>query len=315
MPTSMKVSKVRALCAALVGTSLVASCASATGHEGATPQVVTVPPRAGAEIYVYAPWEQQLTSYDPQAGEVVATSSGEDFFYYAFGTPSPLYTAGSSSALGFAVLEVGRTSVRTVATVGSDEAVFPLATDGVRSFFVVYSYSRPGVESGRRIVRLEGDGSWQTYASFAGPSELVDKGVLIGDQLFYSVYDPAKDVHTVFSLPADDPGAAPTLERGGLGSGELYAFGGHLLVSDGTTIVGGPRDYRCASLCWFYDDPAVLAQITTEGADLVLSVSDAATGEELGRAPSVVGFSLESGTLVAYTRHGVQDIDLMKEGA
>ena len=54
---------------------------------------------------------------------------------------------------------------------------------------------------------------------------------------------------------------------------------------------------------------------TPEGADLVLSVSDAATGEELGRAPSVVGFSLESGTLVAYTRHGVQDIDLTKEGA
>jgi hypothetical protein len=293
---------------------LVTSCAAPL-HESAPPtdpavQTVRVPERSVDQIYVFAPWDQQLTTYDPGGGGVVDTSGGGQFYYYGFPTDSSLYTMGDTDALGFVVVDVQPTRVRTVAVAAPDEAIFPLATDGSRAFFTVYTYGERGVESGRRIVRLTGNGEFETYATFAGMTELVDRGVLIGDLLYYSVYNVERDEHAVFSISADEPGATPVLVRSALESGELYAVADTLLTSDGTTITGGDHRYECAAMCWFYEEPAVMVRITAEASELVLSVIDWRTNLLLERVPGIVGFDMEGAQLTAYARDRVQVLAL-----
>lgn len=304
--------------AALALSVLVSSCVAAPTAERQTPtstpnaadRAVTVPDRSQDQIYLFSPWDQQLTAYDLEAERVEATSGGGQLYYYGFPTASSLYTVGDTEALGFRVVDAQPTEVRTVATPAPNEAVFPLATDGTHTFFVVYEYEAPGVESGRRIVRLTEDGDLETYGTFEGMKELVDKGVLVGDVLHYSVYDAEQDEHSVFSLPADEPGAEPTLVRSGLASGELYAAADTVLFSDGTTIIGGDHSYECAAMCWFYEDPAVLLRIAAENSELVLSVIDWRTGVVLERVPGIVGFDVAGAELTAYTDGRVEVVSL-----
>jgi hypothetical protein len=302
----------------LLAPLLLTACTAGASDSQSPPSAIASPqlPRlTTGEIYVFDAWDQQLAAYDKATGRVTATTNVDDFYYYGFRTASRLFTAGANNSGGFSVLDVDGSKARTVTTMKPDEAVFPLAADGKRTFFVIYEYSSPGVESGRRIARLRADGSWQTYQTFSGPSALVDDGVLLDGRLYYTVYDQKTDKDTLYSVDADDPTSSPRLEKRNLSSGEVYAQGGELFLSDGTTISSRTRSFTCADLCWFYEHPAVLIRIDTENEDLVLTVFDAKSGKTLAKVPRIVGFDVHGDTVTSYTRDGVRRIDVGKAGS
>ncbi|WP_152650355.1 hypothetical protein [Demequina aestuarii] len=276
---------------------------------------VVVPALPAGHRYVFNPWDQQLVAYDPATGDVADTSGGRELYYYGFPTASTLYTVGDTVERGFEVVEVGEHEVTTVVAAAANEAIFPLATDGVQAFFVIYAYDEAGAEQGRRIVRLTTEGGLDTFASFSGPSELVDKGVLVGDILYYSVYDATTDQHTVYSIPAKDPGAAPAVVLEGLESGELYADEEVLLTSDGATVSGGEAEYACASLCWFYDELDILIRISTQEEELLLSVIRMEDGNVADAISGVVGFEVHESTLRVHTASGDVTFDLASDAA
>jgi hypothetical protein len=299
-----------------------AACSPSTPDHAANPNIpkvgpaLPVPTLGPGQSYVLDPWELQLDTYDDARGRVVATSYGNDeFFYYSFHSASHLYTSGYNEKPGSSIVRVEPHAVRTVVRMKDDEQVFPLATDGHDSFFVVYEYSAPGVESGRRIVRLRSDGSLQTYQTFTGPHQLVSDGALLHGRLYYPVGDQDKDVDTLYSLAADDPTPTPRLERTGLKSSEVYAQGGKLLLSDGTTLTDGRRRFTCNMTCWFYDEPAVLVAVTDEGGAYVLKVIDATNGHTLHQVLAPVGFDLTGHMLTVWTTDGIKHIKLGKADA
>lgn len=298
----------------------LSACTADQPHQGGGPPTVPevrVPPRKAGQTFVFDPFEQQLVSYDDARGHVVATSHEDGFYYYGFRTATNLYTSGDNETNGFKILEIDAHTIRTVVTMPKDEAVFPLATAEGKTFFIVYDY-KPGFgeeELRRRIVRLLPDGTMQTYRTFTGRDELVDDGVLLGGRLYYTLGDASSDVGSLYSIDAREPGAEPRLERTGLKSDEVYAQGGRLLTSDGTTITDGKRSFTCTDLCWFYDDPSVLVAFVDEGTSTILKVIDATTGRTLHEVGEPVGFQLDGRRLTVRTTDGVKRIRLSKAGS
>jgi len=209
-----------------------------------------------------------------------------------------MYTSGNSIEGEFAVVEITPSSVKTVLTVGNNEAIFPIARDAEAAVFILCTYNSGLVETGRQLVRMTSPGTVSPFTQVTG---LISYGAIVGDVLYYTTYDEKGDSYDLWSIPKRELDAMPRLQKTGLAGGELYEYRGQLFTSDGANILAGAREYRCSGGCWFLGDYGVLVRIAPNATSgLQLDVIDVDSGDVVHQVPDALGFEFADGVLTTF---------------
>lgn len=274
---------------------------------GAEPVGVKLPRVHAAEAdYLYDRFNQRLLSYDHAKHSVEEASDEVNYFQYEFNTPSDLYTAGSSVTNGFQVLQLRDRAIDVVLDAAPDQGLFPLATNGDRTFLTRSTYA-DGAEVRRELVRLDG----ATLTAFPQVDGLVSGGALVDDDLFFTVFDPEKEWYSLAKVPARDPQAVPVPVADGLRSDRLHSYRGALFRSDERSVFSGDRKYACTDLCYFFDGPGLLVRLHTgQDADLVLDIVDAERSTVVATVSGVVDFEVEGDAVRVFREGDVKVVEV-----
>ncbi len=298
---------------ALASLLLLGACAGAEGAgepAAAPPQSgdIRLPGKSNSDsLVLFNRYRQRLLTFDPDAQAIDEMSNVLNYLQYEFPTGSDLYTAGHSITNGFSVVQVVDETIQTVLEVADDEGIFPLATDGDRSFFLLTRYV-DGAEVDRRLVRLDEGAALVEYPNATG---LIDGGALVGDTLYYTVFREQTGDYALFQADAGDPAAQPVAVQQGMPSGRLYVHDGELYTSDQTSIFRGDDRFECADLCYFYDDLGVLVRIAVNAdSDLALDVVDTDTKEVIGSVTGVIDFRVGDGGVTVYTPGSIETVEV-----
>ena len=274
-------------------------------------QAVRIPRAQSGEIELFSRDGNTFLTYNLATGEPgTKRATDSDFFGYEFTSLHPIYTGGDSYHGGFVVVErQGRTFVELARTPPGVD-LLPLATDGLRTFFV-RSPTNPTPGEGPQIVELEGG----RLRPLRGTFGRVYSGALVGNELFLSVFHP--ELNDTFQLIKVDvaprsPGAAPVTEvlRRGLRSGRLLTDGHTAFFETPTGISNGRQALPCRGLCYFVAGANALLDylpIASDHPELgnVLLLRDSRTGRVVRRSRGVVDFDVDGHTLVLYTWQGI----------
>lgn len=271
----------------------------------ATPAPVLLPEPVGSGgIVLFNRFTQRLLTYEPTSGAVLSASTAPNFLQYGFATTSGVYTAGFSSGTGFRIVEAVGGRLSTLLELPDDQGIFPLASSGSRLLFTRSEYDA-GREIGRSLVELV-DGALVEDGRATG---LVDSGVIVGDDLYYTVYVPATDDYTLHRLSLLDRSVPPEQLGSPLPEGGLFAHDSTVFTAQQGRLVSAGSSFECDHLCVFDDALDVLLRMrVNEQAGLSLDVVDTVSGTVLDSRTDVIDFAVDGANVVVYRTGGIDRI-------
>lgn len=223
-----------AVCGALLITT---GCGSQPAYENS---VVIPKPSNDHEHVIEDPVDQRFVLYDEKKKAAVTWTNVPNEFVYNFSTPSDVYTIGNSLTNHFSIVRLANGTVKTLYVLPDQahEAVFPLATNGRMTFFLLVHYRDDGTEVWRHIVRWDDDS--KALLPFEYVDGAIEQGALVGRDLYYTVIRPDRSVW-LYRVDGTRLNARPVLVSTRWAEGPLLACQGDLLTVRGHRLVYGSR--------------------------------------------------------------------------
>lgn len=267
-----------------------------------------VPQRHTADArYIYDHLDQRLVAYDPRTGKVQDSARGEEYFQYGFDSPSTLYTAGDGTTNHFRIVDVRPTAIRTVLKMGTDQVIFPFATDQQHAFFVMFDdddRDAAGENANRQVVELR-NGVLVPLPRVRGD---LDDGAIVGSYLYLTTVNEPGDTFTLHRIPLAHLTSAPTAVRRGLTDGTLYSYDHRLWTTDSDSITDGKHRLPCPSTCFFLDGPRVFASLHNDEGEQVVDLIDPPTGRVLRTVAGAIDVHASGTSVVVDTNHGARRV-------
>ncbi|MFB9331136.1 hypothetical protein ACFFSY_34815 [Paenibacillus aurantiacus] len=263
----------------------------------------------GQCVYLVNRYSQKLLTYNPKTKSIEEQQNIPNYIYYEYNTVSPFFTVGNSITNGFSILKMDKNVVDEVVRLKDrkNEAIFPLATNNERHFFIHSYYDDSGKETKRAIAELIQDRT-QDIPNVSG---LVSDGAIVKDKLYYTVYNESSNSFELQSLLLDNLQAAPHTEAENLESGNVYSLNGELLTSNNELIFNDSMQFEKKTLNYIEDELNILIQIyPNEQADLVLDVIDTASKKQIGSVSGVIDFSIDQRVVTVYCEGRIEHINI-----
>ncbi|WP_341281207.1 hypothetical protein [Paenibacillus sp. FSL H8-0537] len=263
----------------------------------------------GQCMYLINRYSQKLLTYNEKTKSIEEQQDIPNYIYYEFNTISPYFTVGNSLTNGFSILRIDKDNVTESVLLKDrkNEAIFPLATNGERYFFIHSYYDDSGKETKRTIAELINDST----KDLPNVSALVSYGTIVKDKLYYTVYDETSNSFNLQSLLLNNLDAAPRIEADNLETGELYSTNGELLTSSNELIFNDRIQFEKKTLNYIDDKHGILIQIyPNQQADLVLDVIDIASKKQIGSASGVIDFSVDDQVVTVYCEAYIKQINI-----
>ncbi|ALF09299.1 hypothetical protein [Parageobacillus thermoglucosidasius] len=260
-------------------------------------------------MILYNRFTQKLLAYNLATKTIEQQTNRPNYVVYEFNTKSNYYTAGDSHAKDFSILRIHQNQIKEIYRLEDQQAIFPLATDGKRFFFIMLYCDKNGAEIKRSIVRL--DAGEHQLIDYPNAKGLISYGVIIHNQLYYTAYDKPTDSYSLYVLDLSDRNNMPQLLETGLEAGELYCLNDQLYRTDKEKIYHGNNVFTKKILNYFDQDSQMLIQIyPNRDATLILDVIDTQTKKHIGSATDVIDFSIEKNEIIVYGQRDIKRITI-----
>lgn len=260
-------------------------------------------------LILYHHYEQKLFSYDTNKKAVIEMDKTPNLFQFNFANNSTIFTSGDSINNEYSLIQLSNNKITELLKLGENEALFPLASDEDIYFFIHTYYNKQGNEKldQRELLKIvEPTKSVNMEVINQATGYHFTHGVCIGDTLFFSSYNPAKDDYSVYSIQYKQPNAKLELVKESLESPELYNYNGLLVTSDKHNIYIEEKAFNKSSVNYLYNN-TVLGISVNSDSDLELSLIDISNNETYYSMKKNVGFVYNAnGTMTIYGE-GVQD--------
>lgn len=264
-------------------------------------------------VQVYNPFEYAFDVYaisgkKPETKE----QSNDNRHQYSFATTSRLFTSGDSYNNGFEILEYTEGKLKTKYRLPNEktDAIFPLAENDAYNLFFIADYSQSGLPMSK-IVRFD-DKNLYPYVYAVG---MIDKGVIIDSDLYYTTYDAKMDCYALFRIALDNYENKPILIEDGLISGDLFAFNNQLAKTTDSKILYKNSQFDKASINYYDNDTGKLIQINPNSKNnnqLQLKVIDVEQNKVETIVENVIGLDFNSTIFKVYCMNEIRIVSLSK---
>ncbi len=257
-------------------------------------------------IIIYDKFDQQLVLYNKNNHSIESSKPVDNFFYFEFDTRSNYYTSGHSINNGFKILKKENNLVRVVYELKSkSQAIFPFATNGEKNIFMIQ-------DDNDKLHRKIADFNGEKLAYFDNVKGCIEKGVIIGNTLYYTVYESEKEKYTLYSVNIENISNQPSLIEDGLESKDIYSYNDELYKSTKKEIFNDHNRFKKAELNYFDDTNNVLLQIGVDQkrALLKLDIVNTKSKNIQKTVDNVIGYDINNNILTVYCFGGIEKIDL-----
>ncbi|WAM34348.1 hypothetical protein [Caldicellulosiruptor morganii] len=170
------------------------------GRETILPQYT--PPRNCKVLFKH--WNQRFVVYDLNIKKEIKELTGGNYFGYSFNVKSDYYTVGDSYTNGFSIVECDGEKIKEIYRLKDQrwQAIFPLATDGKNTFFIVGYYKpAPGHKINERYrIISKWDYKNRRLIEYQYTKGAICHGAIIGRFLYYTSYDFGKEQYKIYRL-------------------------------------------------------------------------------------------------------------------
>ncbi|WPX09449.1 hypothetical protein [Anaerocellum danielii] len=170
------------------------------GRETILPQYI--PPKNCKVLFKH--WNQRFVVYNLSLKKEIKELMGGNYFGYSFKVKSDYYTVGDSYTNGFSIVKCDGERIKEIYRLKDQkwQAIFPLATDGKKIFFIV-GYYKPAIghninEKYRIIARW--DYKNKKLIEYRYTKGAICDGTIIGKFLYYTSYDFEKEKYEIYKL-------------------------------------------------------------------------------------------------------------------
>lgn len=243
------------------------------------------------EKILYDYYNGRFVSYDMEKKQVVEENAIDSYFQYAFNVKSNIYTSGHSLAGQYKIIELSDNKLTELYVMDEDvKKIYPCAADADRGLYYFIEYF-DAEETQRKIVQYK-DGELYEFVNTEG---FLMPGMLIGDNLYYTIWDESKVAYDVYSLDTHDYNSEPVLCMENIDNCDLFYCNSTIYAMSNSCLynIGNEEEtYEKAAYNFFDDENDILIQISTINSyELGFSVTYLSTGERV---------DVTSGEIISY---------------
>jgi len=258
---------------------------------------IYIKPVSKDSILLVDRFSQKMVSYNLKNYNVEKRMNIVNHMIYEFSPQAGYMTAGHSIDLGFEIITINSV-VQTVYSMKPNEGIFPVAFYGNDYYFIKTQYDKNGIEVDRVLVKFDNEN--KKLIEFTNAHGLISYGTIIGNKLYYTVYNENSNNYSLYSLLRDDFNSIPELEKENLENGEIYSQGGVLYLTSKNSIISDDKEFKKESQNYFIgENYLVQYQIQKEG-ELYAVLINTDTGETILTAENIVDFTVSDEEIVFY---------------
>lgn len=139
---------------------------------------------------------------------------------------------------------------------------------------------------------------------------LISYGTVIGNKLYYTVYNEIDDNFSLYSLLRDDFDSVPELEKEDLKDGRIYSQGDVLYFTDKDTIFSDNKEFKNEAQNYFIgENYLVQYQIQNDGS-INANLIDTDTGKNVFNAKNIVDFKVTDKEIIFYCYGSIEKYPL-----
>jgi len=299
------------ICVLLVALlTVLSSCSdkNLTTDNNQADDFTAVKPQTEDSILLINRFTLKMVSYNTKTFTTEISYNNLNDLVYEFDPCCKYYTAGNSSELGFAIFELNDKSFYRVMEIKQNEGIFPLAYTENHYFFIKYTYDEQLAVIDTALV--EYIPSKNQLVEFKNINGLITEGTVIGDILYYTVYDEKNDYYTLYSVLWKDKNATPKMEKN-LECDEIYSQNGELFISNKEYITSETKKFKKESENYFIGSNFLVQYQIQKDAGLYAILTDTQTGEKLFFAENIVDFKLSDSVITFYCEGAIKAFDLI----
>lgn len=253
------------------------------------------------DIILYNRYDQKLIRYDLDLKKAVPIYDKINMFEYEFPTQCDLYTVGHSINNHFKLLQILEGNQNVLLKLNSNEAIFPLATDN-KKFYFIHAYYDENVEiTSKRCIAFF-DLETKQLHDIKSTCGFISKGTILHDSLYYTQYNEESDNYSIFKIDIISvTNNKPQLIDENLEFGDIYNDGSQIWIKNKDYLVSSTGDYKLKSAFLNYFVNKYIVQIdTNETGDLYLQIIDRSTSEIKYKKDKIYDFKEQDSKIIIY---------------
>lgn len=259
------------------------------------------------DVWVYNPYEYELELFSVKDNKLEEIGEGDNSLEYCFNLTAdyPYVSIGDTDEMSFCVYEMNQNKLENRVCI-DDGYIVPFATNDNDFLFLMSKIE--GEKSEKSIVRIEKD---HIVEELNLGDYAVERGILIDQNLYYSVYKKDSDTYDVYQYNMESK-EKPVLVKKDIEKGELYQLDQKVLFCDKDKIYND--NYKITYKGVFVkiiDRLKILVQWdTNDEAGMVLRFKDITTGKELKSVEGGINYQIQGNTIRVYTYQGIVSFDI-----
>jgi hypothetical protein len=262
------------------------------------------------QIMLFNRFYQRMVKYDLTEKKTIWSEYRDNLYQYEFTTENNIYTIGHSYENNFKIIDMNDHGTTTLLKLGGEEAIFPLATDNEVYYFVHCYHDKKGVEfkDKRRIAMFDMESKKLKDIETTGG--LILYGTILGDKLYYTVYDEDNELYDLFELEYNSLTASPKKIKSGINGGKVYNDGEELWIVHNEYLVSqnNGREIKAASLNYFINDAIVQIDMS-ENCIVILQIIDKVTGDVKYEKDGIYDFKVMGNKMTVYGEGFIDEVE------
>jgi len=260
--------------------------------------VLSIKPVSQDSILLIDRFGYKIFSYNTKTFQIEKRLNAVNYMIYEFSPDCLYYSAGHSIDLGFSVFKITQQTSTVLKKMPDNEGIFPLAQSDKYMFFIRCIYDKRSIEISRHIVKYDLENN--TFEEFGNPEGLISYGAIIGEILYYTVYNERENNYTLFSVSCSDSTATVNKVKDNLEGGEIFSQGKTLYITDGSSIISENAKFKKESENYFIGSNILVQYQIQKNGDLSAIVTDTETGNRVYSAENIVDFAVSDSEITFY---------------
>jgi len=241
---------------------------------------------------------QKLVTYNTKRLEVELIMDTVNLMVYEFSPEVNLMTIGHSIDLGFEIISVQPHEVRKLFKAEPDSGLFPLVYKENDFYFTKSIYDDKSVEISRCLIKYDIENN--SLIEYKNISGLIYCGAIIGDRLYYTIYNEQLNNFNLYSVDCNDFNTKAQLEKSNLKFGEIYSQNDVLYTTTESEIISNTKSFKKMEHNYFIKDEFLVQYELQQAGSINAILTDTIKNEVLLIAEEVIDFQVEDDEILFY---------------